>query len=444
MRPFIVLFLILISIQLSLSTRGVSPQDAQHYKEGPFTCRDGSETIDFHRVNDDYCDCKDGSDEPGTSACSPLGSFYCKNKGHKNEILLSSRVNDGICDCCDGSDEYVSEQCANTCLERGAAARKVLQEKIEKHKEGSKARERHQTESVRKIQEKREELSSHQEKLKNLEESLKKEKEKKDSLKEDKKLLEKLIKKDADETDRKTKEILREIEEAKKSKELSSREEQQDNKEAEKSSLDESDADADVDLDTEEGSPSTFDDEDNSAVSDADDLDEEDDDKDEDEDEDEEDEHEVEVAPETPTAFKETPEVSDDDLETFRSRLQKEGVDPQKYLDDIKQVDDKWRDLDKEKRDLDRKIKDLSDALNVDFGRNNEYFHLFDNQYSYESNGYTYKLHPFSKVTQGHVNLGKWEEWIQTKEGLAMHYTNGEKCWGGPNRETTVRFYYYC
>ena len=74
----------------------------QRDSEGLFTCLDKSERIAFRLVNDDYCDCLDGSDEPSTSAC-PGQTFHCSQS---SAVIPSSRVNDGVCDCCDGSDEY--------------------------------------------------------------------------------------------------------------------------------------------------------------------------------------------------------------------------------------------------------------------------------------------------------------------------------------------------
>ncbi|KAJ3250725.1 hypothetical protein HDU77_006415 [Chytriomyces hyalinus] len=92
---------------------GAMSQDAQ----AQFACLDGSRSIDIKSLNDDYCDCDDGSDESGTSAC-PEAVFYCANKGHIGAEIPSSRVNDGVCDpqCCDGSDEYSGlVKCPNTC-----------------------------------------------------------------------------------------------------------------------------------------------------------------------------------------------------------------------------------------------------------------------------------------------------------------------------------------
>lgn len=101
------------------------------------------------RVNDDYCDCPDGSDEPGTSACSHLSpsspqtpvnavngvlalpGFYCKNKGHQPSYVPFTSVNDGICDydlCCDGSEEFDNVggvKCEDKCKEIGKEWRRL-------------------------------------------------------------------------------------------------------------------------------------------------------------------------------------------------------------------------------------------------------------------------------------------------------------------------------
>lgn len=128
---------------------------AKYYKDAEtFTCiSNPSIKLPVARLNDDYCDCPDGSDEPGTSACSylsplsppqPLGfegkdsnttpalpGFYCKNKGHQPSYIPFTSVNDGVCDyelCCDGSDEFGhvgGVKCEDRCATIGKEWRKA-------------------------------------------------------------------------------------------------------------------------------------------------------------------------------------------------------------------------------------------------------------------------------------------------------------------------------
>ncbi|XP_076882917.1 glucosidase 2 subunit beta-like [Bidens hawaiensis] len=137
-------FIVILISSISISSNdllGVAPEDEKYYKglwtsSGTVKCRDGSRAFTKAQLNDDFCDCFDGTDEPGTSAC-PTGKFYCRNAGHKALTIFSSRINDGICDCCDGSDEYDGKtRCNNTCWEAGKAARDKLMEKIALFREG--------------------------------------------------------------------------------------------------------------------------------------------------------------------------------------------------------------------------------------------------------------------------------------------------------------------
>ena len=84
------------------ATRGVAPGPVrERYPAGAdvdWACLSQPEKkIPAANINDDFCDCADGSDEPGTAACShfPGTTFWCENAKYKGNSIYSSRVNDG-------------------------------------------------------------------------------------------------------------------------------------------------------------------------------------------------------------------------------------------------------------------------------------------------------------------------------------------------------------
>ena len=162
-------------------------------------------TIPFSRVNDDYCDCPDGSDEPGTSACAHLSSlsprtlaehselnatlalpgFYCQNKGHIPSYVPFTSVNDGICDydlCCDGSEEWEgvgATKCKDKCDEIGkewkkqdAARQKSLSTAAKKRAELVKEAARLKQEVINRMQGMGAEIEGAELKVKQTEEEL--------------------------------------------------------------------------------------------------------------------------------------------------------------------------------------------------------------------------------------------------------------------------------
>ncbi|POM76280.1 Glucosidase [Phytophthora palmivora] len=124
--------------------RGISPElQLKLSAVSSFSC-DNGQRLDLSRLNDNYCDCEDGSDEPGTSACSHTSAvFHCINAGFFSADVPTSRVNDGVCDCCDGSDEYASgASCSSECVTKMEAFKASKKDLIEQVDAGLKDRVR--------------------------------------------------------------------------------------------------------------------------------------------------------------------------------------------------------------------------------------------------------------------------------------------------------------
>ena len=412
-----------------------------------FTCLDGSETIPFSLVNDDYCDCADGSDEPGTSAC-PNGMFYCINKGHKPLELLSSRVNDGICDCCDGSDEYDSSaKCSNTCDEMGKKAQEEKRLKLERQEAGYKRKLEYISDGERSKAEKHDKLAKLKAEIGMLDTELKTLEEAKDAAEEpekqakeaqDKKWEEERQAQQAAEKEAQARKEFDIIDHDKDNfvsiEELQMREKLSDGEKVSKEeAADYLGGEEPLDFDTfyamawdkvhdgvdfTEDKPTEKSDE--TTDNKDDEIKDEDDDDDDYEDEDEDDKNKGRV-------YDEATQALIDIADKARKELQ--------------EVKDK-------KQDLEREIREAEKFLEMDFGKNNEFIALYEQCYEYTDREYTYKLCLFQKCTQRNKNggsetsLGVWGHWDGPEDDRysRMKYENGEKCWNGPSRSTIVKF----
>uniref|UniRef100_A0A8C9SGW3 Glucosidase 2 subunit beta n=1 Tax=Scleropages formosus TaxID=113540 RepID=A0A8C9SGW3_SCLFO len=413
--------------------RGVPLTKRQFYDEAkPFTCLDGSRTIPFDRVNDDYCDCKDGSDEPGTAAC-PNGSFHCTNAGYRPTFIPSSRINDGICDCCDGTDEYNSgASCQNTCKELGRKEREALQKLAEITKEGFLLKQQLIEEAKKGQQEKQSRLSE-------LQDSRKGHEDKVEALR--------TVKETAEQPEKEAKERHLKAWEGKPSLGNSSTGSLSsctliylcmDSTEFMNmwSNMKEKYV---SEVCSQPPTPSSYDsshDEQKDSTSDKDQERDLDKDPDSVYPEDDLDEDAVPPAPQ-PSDHSDSPEevMAPYDAET------------QALIDAAQKARDEFEAAERSLREVDDQIKALEKEISFDFGPSSEFAYLYSQCYELTTNEYIYRLCPFNRVSQkpkyggSETSLGSWGSWSGPEDNKysVMKYEHGMGCWQGPNRSTTVK-----
>ncbi|XP_049816221.1 glucosidase 2 subunit beta isoform X2 [Schistocerca nitens] len=438
-----------------LRPRGVALSKASLYvPDKDFTCFDGSLTIPFAYVNDDYCDCEDGSDEPGTPAC-PNGTFHCTNAGHKPQNIPSSRVNDGICDCCDTSDEYESHaNCVNNCNDLGKAARMEAQKLAEVAKIGSEMRAALSRKGKQLRQEKQERLVQ-----------LEKDKEEAESLKKEKEAL-KLA---AEELENKALEKYRQQEEEEKK--VKQEEEQKAREQEAFEHFHRLDANQDGKLQKSEiQTQQTFDQNKDGVVSDDEVTLFFDTQQEMDWDEflatgwprmrplllmnsgmfkpptaespDSSDTHE-----EIETLSQEDSAALDEEHEGKSEDSPKYDEDTQRLVDEATRARSEFEEADRNLRDVQREIKQLQESMEKDYGEEDEFAPLDGECFEFTDSEYVYKLCPFDHATQrsksggSETRLGQWNQWSGPEENKykSMLYDRGQSCWNGPQRSALVK-----
>lgn len=464
--------------------RGVSLTNHHFYDESkPFTCLDGSATVPFDQVNDDYCDCKDGSDEPGTAACAN-GNFHCTNTGYKPLYISSSWVNDGVCDCCDGTDEYNSGIiCENTCKEKGRKERETLQHLAEVTREGFRLKKILIEEWKKSREEKEIKLVELQEQKKQLVDQV-------DTLRATKEEAEK-PEKEAKEEHRKLweEQLARAQKEQEQARVSLIFQELDDNMDewisvSELQTHPELDTDGDGVLSEEEaqallGGDSQVD---NAAFLDrvwatikdkyqtealppdsqpaepeqqelpqvpSEEEEEEEEEQEEEEEEEAEEEEEPEEAqmPGEQPPQEAPPPAASPAREDPTSQMPPYDDYTQSLIDAAQKARSEFEEAERSLKDMQETIRNLEQEISFDFGPSGEFSYLYSQCYELTTNEYVYRLCPFKLVSQkpkhggSPTSLGTWGSWAGPEHDKysTMKYEQGTGCWQGPNRSTTVR-----
>ncbi|CAF1018588.1 unnamed protein product [Didymodactylos carnosus] len=447
----------------------------------PFTCFDGSISMPFDFVNDDYCDCRDGSDEPGTSAC-PNGQFFCENKGYVGIVVPSQFVGDGVCDCCDGSDEYENEiVCNNTCFILAKKTNEQRETQRLLHEQGVAKKNEMISKANAFKAERAQRLEELEEQLKRLEVDL----QVKLDLKNQAEELETASKdkhEEAWEEQRAARELLQRDEQIKdifndldtnqdKSisiEELKIHTELDDEKENEftndevrtilggdSATFDEFNSTVfdqisnsykkitqtvtnDQTTGTESSNPTPLDEP--SKVTRSENYDETDNEKYDSNDMDDIDnKDDISNEKDQPTSLGHTKHVHDDIAPDF-------DEETKKLIQIADQARKVFEDAEEKVQDIKREIEDLKKRLEIDFGPEDEFSTMFNECYNYEEREYTYRVCMFKTASQipkgggSEVVIGHWESWgSEPNKYSVMKYTNGVSCWNGPSRALTVQ-----
>uniref|UniRef100_A0A3B3ZCG7 Glucosidase 2 subunit beta n=1 Tax=Periophthalmus magnuspinnatus TaxID=409849 RepID=A0A3B3ZCG7_9GOBI len=461
-------FVLLLAVGISAvevqRPRGVPLSKRPFYEEGkPFTCLDGSRTIPFNRVNDDYCDCQDGSDEPGTSAC-PNGHFHCTNAGFRPAFIPSSRVNDGICDCCDTTDEYNSgATCQNTCREMGRKEKEIFQKLAEVAKEGFLLKQQLIQEAKRGLEEKKVLYKFSKKDIEAKVESLR-------TVKEEAEKPEKEAKERHLKAWEEQKAVIRmEKDKAKMAEVFAELDDDADGSVSVAELLTHSELDPDSDgsfteveaqvlLGVEKVDIAAFEavwsnikdkyiseakqdipidppqEENKEPPADTDseqypdeDIPEEDDDEEDDEDDEESDDYKVTIMKNCCFILR------------FILMLISFPV--------AQKARDEFDEAERALREVDDQIRNIEKEISFDFGPSAEFGYMYSQCYELTTGEYVYKLCPFNRVSQkpkfggSETNLGTWGKWAGPEDNIysVMKYEHGTGCWQGPNRSTTVK-----